>query len=98
MQASDICISEEDNRLLDSSPESPSLATSCHGSESELQEEVVAIDGISTVSSRQFAPAQERRGAVRGKGKGRISRHSHTTGQRNRKITKRTCKFRVCCL
>ena len=95
MQSRDVCISKEEDRLLDGSPESPSLATSCHGSESEAQEEV-AMDGVATVSSRRFPPVEERRGAGCGNSKGRrFARRSHTTGQRNR--TKQTCEFRICC-
>ena len=82
-------VSQEENRLLDSSPESP------HRSESETQE-VVAKCSVVTVSSRQFAPVEERRGALRGKCRGRrFTRRSHTTGQRNRKRAKQTCEFRV---
>ena len=96
MQSGDVCISKEEDRLLDGSPESPSLATSCHGSELEAQEEV-AMDGVASVSSRCFAPVEERRGAGHGNSRGRFARRSHTTGQRNRKRTKQTCKFRICC-
>ena len=90
-------ISKEEDRLLDSSPEPPSPATSCHGSELEAQEEV-AMDGVASVSSRQFAPVEERSGAGHGNSRGRrFTRRSHTTGQRNRKRTKQTCEFRICC-
>ena len=97
MQPSDIYISKDEDRLLDSSPESLSPAIS-HGSESEVQE-VVAMDGIATMSSRRFVTFEKRRGVGRGNSRGRrFTRHRHTNGQRNRKRTKRTCTFRACCL
>ena len=96
MQPNDIYISKEEDRLLDGSLESPSLATSCHGSESEAQAEE-AMDGIASVSSRRFTPVEERRCAGRGNSRGRFARRSHTLGQRNRKKTKQTCEFRICC-
>ena len=94
MQSGDVCISKEEDRLLDSMPKSPSPATSCHGSEYEAQE-VVTMDGIATMSRRRIAPVEERGGAGRGRVRGRrFTRCSHTTGQRNRKRTKQTCEFR----
>ena len=72
-----MCISKEEDRLLDSSSGPPTLTTCCHVSESEAQE--VAMDGVDTVSSQQFAPAEERRGGGHGNGRGRrFTRHRHT--------------------